>query len=108
MTAKSELSLGRKDAKSVTIVITDGRPLSFRNTEIASKSLRKVTRLVWVPVTAYAPLKDIKKWATHRWQENVVQVNDFNALEKPDVVTHLVADICPKDDPKVRFGRKLQ
>merc|ERR1719263_2568074 len=60
-TAKAELSLGRKDAKSVAVVITDGRPLSYRNTGIASKNLRKSARLVWVPVTKYAPLKQIKK-----------------------------------------------
>ena len=69
-TAKAELSLGRKNAKSVVVVITDGRPLSFRNTWIASNNLRKSARLVWVPVTRYAPLKYIKYWATRRWQKN--------------------------------------
>merc|ERR1719327_767173 len=33
-TAKAELALGRKDARSVVVVITDGRPLSYRNTGI--------------------------------------------------------------------------
>merc|ERR1719272_2458144 len=51
MTAKAELSLGRKSAKSVVVVITDGRPLSYRNTYYAARSLRKSARLVWVPVT---------------------------------------------------------
>jgi len=95
MTAKAELGLGRANAKSVVVVITDGRPLSFRKTWFASRALRKSARLVWVPVTRYAPLKYIKKWATRRWQENVVKVNSFGQLAKPEVVTHIMADICP-------------
>jgi len=108
LTAKAELALGRKDARSNVIVFTDGRPLSFRKTGIAASSVRKAARLVWVPVTKYAPLKKIKTWATRRWQENVVQVPTFKALEKPDVINHIVANICPKSfaGEKVRFARK--
>jgi len=95
MTAKNELSLGRKDAKSIVVVITDGRPMSYRATRLASKALRKTARLVWVPVTRYAPLKKIKKWATRRWEENVVVVETFEDLETPDPVNHILADICP-------------
>merc|ERR1740130_1061010 len=95
MNAKAELSLGRKNAGSNVIVFTDGRPLSFRKTGMASRVVRKSARLVWVPVTKYAPRKSIKKWATRRWQENVVFVPTFKDLEKPDVVTHIVANICP-------------
>jgi len=94
--AQAELSLGRKNAKSIIVVITDGRPLSYRYTNYASRIVRRSARLVWVPVTKYAPLKSIKKWATRRWQENVVPVKSFAALEKPDVVTHIIANICPK------------
>jgi len=94
-TAKAELQLGRKDAKSVVIAITDGRPLSYHATWIASWYVRKAARLVWVPVTRYAPLGWIKWWATRRWQENVVQVKTFADLEKPDPVNHVVANICP-------------
>jgi len=93
--AKAELSLGRKDAKSIVVVITDGRPLSYRKTGQAARFLRKSARLIWVPVTRHAPLRYIKKWATRRWQENLVRVKDFKALEKDDVVTHLIANICP-------------
>merc|ERR1719160_1995682 len=94
-TAKAELALGRKEAKSIVVVITDGRPLSYRNTWLAAKNVRKSARLVWVPVTRYAPLKSIKSWATRRWQENVVQVKTFKDLEKPDMVNHVIANICP-------------
>jgi len=105
MTAKAELALGRKNAMANVIVFTDGRPLSFRKTWLASAQVRKAARLVWVPVTKYAPLAKIKKWATRRWQENVVRVKSFEALKDPAVITHIVANICPKTNPKVRFAR---
>merc|ERR1719263_414562 len=96
MKAKAELSLGRKDAKSVVVVVTDGRPLSYRSTKLASRAVRKVARLVWVPVTSYAPLRHIKKWATRRWEENVVEVKSFEELNEPvHVVNHVIASICP-------------
>merc|ERR550537_1991793 len=103
MTAKSELSLGRKDEKSIVVVFTDGRPLSYLKTTAAARSIRKVARLMWVPVTEFAPLKYIKLWATRRWQENVVKVDSFEELQTPEVVTHIVADLCPKDEPQVKF-----
>jgi len=96
LSAKTELSLGRANAKSVIVVITDGRPLSYRKTYLASRNVRKSARLVWVPVTRYAPLKYIKRWATRRWQENLVLVKTFKDLEKPDAVNRVVANICPK------------
>ena len=36
LTAKAELALGRKQAKSVVIVLSAGRPLSYRKTQMAS------------------------------------------------------------------------
>jgi len=105
MTTKAELALGRKNAHSNVIVFTDGRPLSYRKTTLASRSVRQVARLVWVPVTRYAPLAWIRFWATRKWQENVVKVSSFTNLKKPAVVTHIVANICPKSNPKVRFSR---
>jgi len=105
MTAKAELSLGRKNSKSNVIVFTDGRPLSYRATGVASRMVRKSARLIWVPVTRYAPLKFIKKWATRRWQENVVAVSSFEKLKKPDVITHIIASICPHENPELSFGR---
>jgi len=105
MTAKAELSLGRKDSPSNVIVFTDGRPLSFRKTGLAAEAVRKSARLVWVPITKFAPLKMIKKWATRRWQENVVNVESWAEFEKPEVVTHIIANICPDENPKVKIGR---
>merc|ERR1719389_761450 len=106
--AKAELQMGRKDATSVIVVFTDGRPLSYRKTTIASRLIRKGARLLWVPVTQYAPLKWVKKWATRRWQENVVKVDTFEDLETPDPITHIMADICPEQSPELQMGRPLE
>jgi len=106
LNAKSFLGLGRPDAHSNVIVITDGRPLSYRGTAIVSKMIRKSARLIWVPVTRYAPLAKIKKWATRRWQENVVQVSSFDELETSAPITHLVANICPAEDPEIEAARR--
>jgi len=95
--AAAELNSGRKDSKSVVVVITDGRPMSFRKTSFASKQLRKVARLMWVPVTRFAPLQKIKKWATRRWQENVIPVTSFADLQKPHIVSRMISDLCPPE-----------
>jgi hypothetical protein len=107
LAAKAELALGRKNAPAVVVVFTDGRPMSFRKTSMAAHELRKVARLMWVPITKYAPLKEIKEWATRRWQENIVRVKDFKHLGKAEVVTHIVADMCPRKRPKVKFARPM-
>jgi len=108
MAAKAELSLGRPTSPSNVILFTDGRPLSYRKTWMASRAVRKSARLVWVPVQYPAGLlKFIKLCATRRWEENVVAVDTFEKLEKDAaaVITHIVADICPKSEPKLVFAK---
>jgi len=108
MAAKAELAGGRSSSPANVIVFTDGRPLSYRNTYVASRQLRKSARLLWVPITRYAPLKFIKHCATRRWQENVVLVKDFKTLEKDagDITNHIVADMCPKHEQKVLMATR--
>jgi hypothetical protein len=108
MTAKAELSLGRPTSPSNVILFTDGRPLSYRKTWLASRDVRKSARLLWVAVQYPAGLlKFIKLCATRRWEENVVAVDTFEKLEKDAAatVTHIVADICPKENPKLVFAK---
>jgi len=103
--AKGELALGRKDARSVVVNFLDGQPLSFRKTRIAARNLRKSARLVFVVVSKFSPLKDVKTWATRRWQENIVLADSPEALGKPLTTTHIVANICPKVAPKLQNAR---
>jgi len=93
--ARTELSIGRKNARGVVVVITDGRPMSFRKTAMAARQLRKSARLIWVPVTRWAPLKKMRQWATRRWQENVIPVKNFKDLVAPAVVSRMIANLCP-------------
>jgi len=96
MAAKAELSLGRKDAQSVVLVVTDGRPMNPRRTKQASKDLREAARLMWVPVTRYAPMKDIRKWASKPARENIIKLNSFWAMTDLESIGNIVSDMCPK------------
>jgi len=107
MAAKSELSLGRPTSPSNVVLFTDGRPMSYRNTWVASTMVRKSARLVWVPMQYPSGLLNfIKHCATRRWQENVIPVSTFAKLQDDaaEVVTHIVADICPKEEIKMQMS----
>jgi len=105
MTVQAEFPLGRKEARTIVIVFIDGQPLSFRKTLIASRAIRKKARLVWVPVLKFSPLKNVKEWASRRWQENIVQVKESKGWALPETGTHIIANICPKSFPKVKVSK---
>jgi hypothetical protein len=94
--ARSELSLGRADAQSVVIVITDGRPMSTRQTYYASYYLRKEARLMWVPVTRWAPVAQMKSWASRPVAENFLALQSFSDLTNPDKLDLIISDVCPE------------
>jgi hypothetical protein len=102
MTVQSEFALGNKDHRTIVIVFVDGEPLSYRKTLLASRMIRKKARLLWVAVTKFSPLASLKKWASRRWQENLVQVSDSERLALPEYGTHIVANICPRAFPKLK------
>jgi len=106
LAAGSEQMMGRKDAHSIVVNFMDGPPLSFRKTNLAARTLRKKSRLVFVPVVKFSPLKDIKSWATRRWQENVVDVEEGKDWGLDDTVTRIVANICPKKFPSAPKWKK--
>jgi len=93
--AEAEFGNGRRDAKKLTIVITDGRPLSIDETRDAAYSLRKVSRLMFVPVTAGAPIADIQDWATYPPAENVIIVEGFDELASKETANRILGDACP-------------
>jgi hypothetical protein len=94
-TARSELSLGRGDAQSVVVVITDGRPMSMRRTRIAAWWLRRSARLMFVPVTRWAPVSEMREWASYPKQDNFLALNSFGDLENPEKLDLIIADVCP-------------
>jgi len=101
LTAQSEFALGNKDHRTVVIVFIHGTPLSFRKTGLASRTIRKKARLVWVAVTEFAPLASLKKWASRRWQENLVVVKGKKGMASAVTGTHVIANICPRAFPKI-------
>jgi hypothetical protein len=104
LAAEAELALGDKDLRATIVAFIDGMPLSPRKTLMSATKLRKKARLVWVTVTKFSPLKNVKLWATRRWQENLVKVTEASELEKAETMTHVIADICPDEFPKLRFS----
>merc|ERR1719498_2310844 len=102
MKVESEFALGNKNYRTVVIVYVDGNPLSFRKVLLASRKLRKQVRLVWVVAKKFSPLADLKKWASRRWQENIVTVDDAKKFKRASTGTHIVANICPRVFPKLK------
>jgi len=105
MTVQSEFALGNKNHRTIVIVWVDGQPLSFRKTLLASRAIRKKARLLWVAVTKFAPLASLKKWASRRWQENLVLAAPAKKLKRAFTATRIVANICPKKFPKLQASK---
>lgn len=111
--ALTEMTIGRKNAATFVVVFMDGQPLSFRKTKIASHMIRKSTRLTFVVVSEFAPLKDVKEWVSRRWEENLVKVTNYTQFAVPEQVTHIVADMCgdnfvPSFNPPGGWWAKFQ
>jgi len=102
MTVQSEFALGDKNHRTIVVVFIHGQPLSFRKTLLASRAIRKKARLVFVVASKYSPLASIKKWASRRWQENIVVVKGKKNMVKPATGTHIIANICPREFPKLQ------
>lgn len=94
--ATSELSLGRADAESVGILITDGKPMSVPKTRKAARLFRKQARLIVMPVTKWAPVEEMKRWASKPTKDNFMPLKTWEALEDPENLDKIIADACPK------------
>jgi hypothetical protein len=103
LSAEAELALGSKDVHATVIAFLDGPPLSPRKTLMAAQKIRKKARLVWITVTKFSPLANVKTWSTRRWQENLVKVTESTSLGEAETMTHVIANICPDEFPKLEF-----
>jgi flagellar biosynthesis chaperone FliJ len=97
-TASSELSLGRDDAQTTVILLTDGRPMYTHRTWWAAHNLRRNARLMTVPVTRWAPIDQAKQWASYPKEDNFLPLDSFQDLEDPDKLDLIIADVCPQVD----------
>jgi len=87
----AELNMGQKDAEAVVVVMTDGYPADPKGTAAAAKELNKKAKVIWVPITKHAPLKEIRQWATD--PENVIPVQSFDDLNEK-LINEIVATAC--------------
>jgi len=94
--ATSELSLGRADAESVGILITDGKPMSVPKTRKAARLFRKQARLIVMPVTKWAPVEEMSRWASKPTKDNFMPLKSWKALEDPENLDKIISDACPK------------
>jgi len=93
--AESELVKGRPSANSVVIVITDGKPLSQRNTRAAAKKLQEKAKLIWVPVGSGAPRELIESLASKPQGDHVISVDQFKKLDQPQTLNKIITTACP-------------
>merc|ERR1719188_828137 len=79
--AEVELGLGRADAPSVVIVITDGAPTLPDQMTKYSNQIKQKARLLLVPagpgVQSQRRQTAFKGWATKRWEDNLVNVESL-------------------------------
>lgn len=96
--AEAELKNGRESAASVTVVITDGQPLSPRLTQQAAERLQAKETVLWVPIGRRAPLALVRSFASKPTDEHVLPVASFNSMYYPDtfydVVNKIITGVC--------------
>jgi len=101
MKAKDVLVSARKDATSVVLMITDGRPSFKFQTNQAVKTLRVSSRLMIVHVQPHRKqeiAEMLKGYASEPWSSSYKHIPGKKALSKAydSYVTGIVADLCPK------------
>lgn len=86
----------RSQAQSVILVITDGMPVSSYVLSTEAARLRQLgVRLSFAVVSAGLPLGAFTGWAAWPKEENVLAVSSFTDLKKPEMVTEVLAALCP-------------
>jgi len=93
--AASEMMNGRKNASTVVIVITDGKPMSQTNTIAAAQKLSETAKILWIPIGANAPIDLINDLAEEPKDDHIIRVTDFADLSSPDTVNAILVDACP-------------
>merc|ERR1719476_1081093 len=96
--AEVELSLGRADAPSVVIVITDGAPTLPDQMTKYSNQIKEKARLLLVPagpgVQSARRQTAFQGWASRRWEDNLVNVESLDDLNSTTVIDKILTDMC--------------
>jgi len=93
--AKAELRSGRKDAQSVVIVITDGKPIDARATKDIAAELKQIARVMWLTTSRAAPVEMMKQWASKPLADNMLALDRVEQLPLPSTVNRVIANVCP-------------
>jgi len=85
---------GRAAAQQVAIIVTDGMPESSFLTGVeVSRLSQQGVRILFVGVGKSVSRHVLRRWASWPWEENVVSVPTYSALNSK-VVVDLLANIC--------------
>merc|ERR1712226_736088 len=83
-----------KNVPKVGILITDGRPMSPKDTKKEGKKMKKVARLVFVGLGKDAPKRLAKKMASKPAKENAITVEDMS--KALNFVDRIADAACPE------------
>jgi len=92
--AESELVKGREDAQSVVILVTDGWPMSRRNTNSAAAKLQESAKVLYVPVGNSAPRDLIEEMASEPKEDHIIDAHTFSALNHPYTLNKIIGSTC--------------
>merc|ERR1719210_1491497 len=94
----SQVITGRQDAKSIVVVITDGKPMSPEKTGVAADELKRKARLMWVPVGSEvkSTVEKMREWCSLPARDNVLEVDTFAALDTPSTINRMISGFCPQ------------
>lgn len=93
--ASQMIQNGRQNAQTVTVVITDGKPLSKRKTKKAAKELQEKSKVVWVPVGDGVPIDLIESMASLPVEDHVIKIDTFGQMSDPKEINKIMKSACP-------------
>lgn len=93
--AAAELTLGRKNAKRVVLVMTDGIPISPHKTKLAAIKVKRRARLMFGAVRLSGRgLRYMMQWSSRPQKDNVMRIKDFASMKKVSTINSLIRDMC--------------
>jgi len=101
MDARNVISNGRADAPSTVVVITDGKPTFPYVAEQAARSIRRTSRLMFVPVGPDVRFEYFAMMASRPVSENIVpdlrkvSMSNLRNLELPSFHNMVLENLCP-------------
>jgi len=93
--AKQEVINGRPDANTITVLISDGKPLVEETTRDAAKRLQSKSRLLFVPVGSDPPMEFLNTVVTMPHKDHIISVPSVEDLTSTINVNNVISSVCP-------------